>query len=144
MGIVAFYVVAHQDDWQLFRGQQAWSDIQSGAQIVFIYLTAGDAGGDRGVGWWEAREVAALESCRLVTGAAPLLRKVWWVGYDIQNRILNLTPLEVERKRNLQKAYTDRILRETTEAGAPEDDWAGSQAIYEGWLDKSYERVQLV
>jgi hypothetical protein len=251
MGSVAFYVVAHQDDWQLFRGQQAWIDIETGAQIVFVYLTAGDAG--RTNGWWEAREVGALESCRLVTGAAPLLRRVltfnnhpiaicdcsnttsyfmrlpdgslnqirnsnvqvsaidesttysgwddvcttlgtildfersnagqnnpwvnapdfdttynpsppdnsdhvatgnavklvtegsysrvWWVGYDVQSRVSNLTPFETDRKRKLQLAYTDAILRETTAAGTPVDDWADSKDIYESWLDKNYVRV---
>ena len=78
MGTVAFYVTAHQDDWQLFRGQQAWSDIKSGARIVFVYLTAGDGGGTMAPGWWQAREQGALESCRLVTGPNPLLWNVTW------------------------------------------------------------------
>jgi|GEM_PF-6168842 len=47
---VSFYVVAHQDDWQLFMGSQAWADVQSydaaesmvnGSKVVFIYITDG-------------------------------------------------------------------------------------------------------
>jgi hypothetical protein len=47
---VSFYVVAHQDDWQIFMGQQAWYDTRSydagagvakGAKVVFIYITDG-------------------------------------------------------------------------------------------------------
>ncbi|HEX3682020.1 MAG TPA: PIG-L family deacetylase [Bryobacteraceae bacterium] len=56
---VCLYVVAHQDDWQLFHGQQAFADLQeTGNRVVFIYTTAGDAG--RTDGWWQARELGAL------------------------------------------------------------------------------------
>lgn len=53
---VCFYVVAHQDDWQIFRGDQAYADYNytSDVKIVFIYTTSGDAGATDG--WWEARE----------------------------------------------------------------------------------------
>ena len=64
MAAVAFYISAHQDDWQLFRGERAWSDVMSGATVVFVYVTAGDAG--RRDGWWEAREEGALASSRLI------------------------------------------------------------------------------
>ncbi len=40
----SFYIVAHQDDWQLFMGRDAWSDmVMPGRKVVIIYLTAGDA-----------------------------------------------------------------------------------------------------
>src|ERR1700761_6558189 len=56
---LCYYIVAHQDDWQLFYGQQAFSDlIEPGARVVFIYTTAGDAGGSED--WWRAREQGAL------------------------------------------------------------------------------------
>lgn len=74
MGAVTFYVVAHQDDWQIFAGDRAWEDIASGATVVFVYTTAGDAG--RRDGWWEAREAGAIASCRLVTGPTPQRREV--------------------------------------------------------------------
>lgn len=63
VGLVSFYVAAHQDDWQLFRGEVAWSDLHNGADVVFVYVTAGDAG--RADGWWQAREAGALASTKL-------------------------------------------------------------------------------
>jgi len=47
---VSYYVVAHQDDWQLFMGYQVWYDVRSydetmstpnGTKVVFIYVTDG-------------------------------------------------------------------------------------------------------
>lgn len=58
---VAFYVMAHQDDWQLFMSPQAYQDIIStNNKIVFIYTTAGDAG--KGTGWWQARRAGSIGS----------------------------------------------------------------------------------
>jgi hypothetical protein len=48
---VSFYVCAHQDDWQLFMGSNAFKDIQafdpstpqySSKKVVFIYTTSGN------------------------------------------------------------------------------------------------------
>jgi hypothetical protein len=36
MAPISFYVMAHQDDWQMFRGEQAWIDIQAGARVAFV------------------------------------------------------------------------------------------------------------
>jgi hypothetical protein len=55
--MVAFYVCAHEDDWEFFRGDHAYGDIVNGVKTVFIYTSAGDAG--RTDGWWEARERGA-------------------------------------------------------------------------------------
>jgi hypothetical protein len=73
MGVqsVAFYVAAHQDDWQFFRGEQAYVDLNiPGARIVFIYTTAGDNGWANG--WWEAREKGAIASIRSAIPPSPL------------------------------------------------------------------------
>jgi len=68
---LAFYVSAHQDDWQLFRGQQAYTDLASSAKkVVFIYMTAGDAGQTNG--FWEAREQGALAAVRESLPDAPM------------------------------------------------------------------------
>ncbi|MBK8848309.1 MAG: PIG-L family deacetylase [Bacteroidetes bacterium] len=41
----SFYFSAHPDDWQLFIGTNAYNDMQeSNTKVVFIYVTAGDAG----------------------------------------------------------------------------------------------------
>jgi hypothetical protein len=63
------FVVAHEDDWQLFMGDVALHAIQSRTRTVFVYLTAGDAG--RPTPYWEAREQGALASVAFALGAAP-------------------------------------------------------------------------
>lgn len=65
-----FYVQAHQDDWQLFRGQQAWNDVKE-ANVVFIYMTAGDAGTTLADNWWPTREKGAMASVGVILGAYP-------------------------------------------------------------------------
>jgi len=54
------FVVAHQDDWQLFMGDVAVQAVRTGAPATFIYLTAGDDGRDSV--YWNARERAAVRS----------------------------------------------------------------------------------
>lgn len=71
MAIVAFYVTAHHDDWLLWRGEQAYTDLRnSKARIVFIHTTAGDA--EQVNGWWEARELSVIATIRSVIPPAPL------------------------------------------------------------------------
>jgi hypothetical protein len=68
---ISFYVVAHQDDWELFRGEAAYRELISPTtKVVFIYTTAGDAGWTNG--WWEAREQGAIAAVRSVIPRAPL------------------------------------------------------------------------
>ena len=68
---LSFYVGAHGDDWQLFRGNAAYDDLAKPMnKVVFIYATAGDAG--RTDGWWEARERGAVAAVRKGVGPAPL------------------------------------------------------------------------
>ena len=64
---VVVYIHAHQDDWQLFMGDQANASIQSGAKVVFVYTTAGDAG--NGAAYWQAREAGARASVNEITPA---------------------------------------------------------------------------
>lgn len=63
----AFYVQAHQDDWQFFFAKQALIDLDSPTcKVVFVYTTAGDGnpGNDsyHEQGWWESRECGTLAS----------------------------------------------------------------------------------
>jgi len=60
-----YFIVAHQDDWQLFMGDVAVRTLGSRAPATFIYLTAGDDGRDSS--YWKARERAAIASTRLAT-----------------------------------------------------------------------------
>ena len=65
---VAFYFAAHEDDWQLFMNPSAYFDVRSSAtKVVFVYVTAGDAGagtGNRGRlrPYYLARENGAKQS----------------------------------------------------------------------------------
>ena len=46
---VSFYFAAHEDDWQLFMNPNAYDDVRSPAtRVVFVYVTAGDAGAGSG------------------------------------------------------------------------------------------------
>ncbi len=62
---VSFYFAAHEDDWQLFMGPSAFQDVVNGkAKVVFIHVTAGDAGlgtgqGGRKYPYYLAREHGA-------------------------------------------------------------------------------------
>ena len=60
------FVVAHQDDWQLFMGDVVAKRIRAGDSAIFIYLTAGDDGRDSL--YWQTRERAALQSTRVAIG----------------------------------------------------------------------------
>src|SRR5690242_6350092 len=73
MAFVSYYICAHQDDWQLFRGEQAALDVaRADSHVVFIYVTAGELDhSDQGVArqaiWW-AREHAAMACVEMLTG----------------------------------------------------------------------------
>src|SRR6476646_12300620 len=42
---VSFYFAAHEDDWQLFMNPTAFEDVVSPkSKVVFVHVTAGDAG----------------------------------------------------------------------------------------------------
>ena len=82
----AFYVVAHPDDWQLFMNPSAWDDARSptpNTRVVFIYLTAGDAGlGTTSEGrpepYYIAREEGALRATRFIVDAADFGEEDQW------------------------------------------------------------------
>ena len=43
--MASFYFAAHEDDWQLFMTPNAARDVQASAtKVIFVYMTAGDAG----------------------------------------------------------------------------------------------------
>src|SRR5260370_1371414 len=57
------FVVAHEDDWQLFMGDIVGKRIRAGHSATFVYLTDGDDGRDSL--YWQTRERAALQSTRV-------------------------------------------------------------------------------
>src|ERR1700681_4161364 len=60
------FIVAHEDDWQLFMGDIAARQVRAADSVSFIYLTAGDDGRDSL--YWRTRERAALQSTRVAIG----------------------------------------------------------------------------
>jgi hypothetical protein len=70
----SFYIAAHPDDIELFMGRNAWLDVQAGTpKVVFLVLTAGDAG-NFGDAYWRAREEGHLRALRFwasMNGAVP-------------------------------------------------------------------------
>jgi hypothetical protein len=82
-GKVSFYVVAHQDDWQLLMNPAAFEDVMGGAKTVFVHTTAGDAGLGTGRGgrkhpYYRARENGAEAAVRFMADAdgIPAVRAV--------------------------------------------------------------------
>jgi hypothetical protein len=73
---VAFYFGAHPDDWQLFMNPNAYYDAQQPSnKVVFVYVTAGDAGlglgnAERSQPYYLARENGAKLSVQFISNAA--------------------------------------------------------------------------
>src|SRR5687768_29030 len=73
---VAFYFSAHEDDWQLFMNPNAYYDVhRNSSKVVFVYLTAGDAGAGLGNAgrsqpYYLARENGAKLSAKFIADAA--------------------------------------------------------------------------
>ncbi|RYU78415.1 T9SS type A sorting domain-containing protein [Hymenobacter persicinus] len=66
---VGFYIVAHQDDWQLFMGSHAYDDVQRPrGKAVFVCLTAGQAY-EPGENYWRAREAGCRASVQSLADA---------------------------------------------------------------------------
>lgn len=98
-----FYVIGHQDDWQLFMNPNAYADAQHpDAKLVFIYTTAGDAGCGRGcvqndgrTPYFLAREEGANRAVRFMETSPGTLgtRTRWsWTfanGHFLTKRIYN-------------------------------------------------------
>jgi hypothetical protein len=72
---VAFYFSAHEDDWQLFMNPNAYNDVhRPSTKVVFVYLTAGDAGAGLGNAgrlqpYYLARENGAKLSVKFLADA---------------------------------------------------------------------------
>lgn len=61
------YIHAHEDDWQLFMSDRTYDSFLNAGQLLFIYTTAGDAGGT--TAFWQARENAAMAAVDSIIGA---------------------------------------------------------------------------
>jgi len=69
---VSLFVVAHEDDWQLFMNPDATHALDRGGRAVFVHLTAGDGGRGTGgvpVPFYRAREEGALRAIRFLVNS---------------------------------------------------------------------------
>src|SRR5262245_1252566 len=65
---VEVFLEAHQDDWQLFAGNQTASSALTASKVVIVYVTAGDAGSATSFpAFWQARETARKASVDVIT-----------------------------------------------------------------------------
>ena len=70
----AAFVHAHPDDWQLFESPDSVSAYRAGYNMLFVYVTAGDAGIESW--YWQARQDSAEASVRWMVGTA--VEDAWW------------------------------------------------------------------
>src|SRR5262245_16355491 len=128
---VSFYVVAHEDDWQLFMNPSAFKDVTGGAATtVFIHVTAGDDGMGTGTGgrkqpYYLARENGAVTAVRFMVGTD------WHPPVDGVSGSVTLNGHSIYRVRYANvAAYFLRL-----------PDGNGSGAGYEGTGFQSLERL---
>lgn len=69
------FIHAHEDDWQLWESPAASHDYVSGDRLLFVYVTAGDAGS--GTAYWQAREQAAEASVMQLAGSGLASNGSW-------------------------------------------------------------------
>jgi FlaG/FlaF family flagellin (archaellin) len=66
---VTYSIQAHQDDWQLFMSDSLSKDVAKGNKIVFITVTAGDAGEGAGFSqnsYFQVREYGSMRSAKFL------------------------------------------------------------------------------
>lgn len=78
---VSFSIQAHEDDWQLFMSSKIVADLTASGKVVFITLTAGDAGNGDGAysggnPFYLSREMGSVYSAKfaadITSGTTPL------------------------------------------------------------------------
>jgi len=139
------FLVAHQDDWQLFMGDIAAKQIRAGDSALFIYLTAGDDGRDSL--YWRTREQAALQSTRVAIGrdasdsAAVNCSTTTVLNHDIQQCVVASTRSYFLRlpdgKRNGMgfASHDYQSLRKLRGKKIPVINAIDGTAAYDGWED---------
>ncbi|HEX5745621.1 MAG TPA: hypothetical protein VFZ09_05215 [Archangium sp.] len=135
----SMYIAAHEDDWQLFMGVNAYNDIHnSSGKVLFIFTTAGDA--TSGNTYYQARENGARSSIKFAADAAssspatPVSGTRTFNGRSIaywqyKNTVSYFLRLpdgfpDGSRTGSLQQLYERRVPRTTALDGS---------ATYEGW-----------
>jgi LmbE family N-acetylglucosaminyl deacetylase len=139
------FVVAHEDDWQLFMGDIVARQIRAGDSVSFIYLTAGDDGRDSL--YWRTRELAALHSTRVAIGrnasdsAAVSCSTTTVLNHAIQQCVVANTRSYFLRlpdgKRNGMgfASHDYQSLRKLRGKKIPVVNAIDGSAVYDGWGD---------
>ncbi len=129
---VNVFVVAHQDDWQLFMNPQAFHSMDDPRKkAVFIHVTAGDAGlGASGepIPYYLAREEGALRAVRFMANAKPDTG----LGVGMERTIVELDGKTIQRI-----AYANAVLYFLR---LPDGNYGGSGYETTGW--QSLERLR--
>lgn len=136
-----FYVVAHEDDWQLFMNPNALYDAQNpNVHIVFIHLTAGDGGYNTGflpnngsVPYYLGREEGAMRAIRLATNTNANLTYGSGTNYTT-SYVYPASHQLVRRTYNNASIYFLRLPDggDTTGTGYPADHYQTLKALYVG------------
>ena len=138
------YVVAHQDDWQVFMGDVVVDSMKSDRMATFIYLTAGDDGRDSV--YWATRERAALASTRMAARTDSSLggidcRAIQVRGHAIRRCLLGRTESYFLRlpdgKRNGAgfPRYANQSMRRLRARKIPAMTAVDGSTTYHGWED---------
>lgn len=101
----SIYVAAHEDDWQLFIGNEVYSDIAAAKNVVIVYITAGEGGlrtgGSGAVPFYRARELGTFQSILIPT----FLSGVSKTGDGWFTRTLNSKRIYANKERNVTSYY---------------------------------------
>jgi LmbE family N-acetylglucosaminyl deacetylase len=139
------FIVAHEDDWQLFMGDIAARQIRAGDSVLFVYLTAGDDGRDSL--YWRTREQAALQSTRVAIGrdasdsAAVRCSVTTVLDHAVQQCVVDNTKSYFLRlpdgKRNGMgfASHDNQSLRKLRGRKIPIINAVDGSAVYNGWED---------
>ncbi|CAN5257268.1 hypothetical protein BH11BAC5_BH11BAC5_20470 [soil metagenome] len=141
---VAFYIVAHADDWQLFFYPDVAKEFYtSNCKVVFIITTAGDAG--MGEQFWRAREEGSKSSIRFCLAPFSAIEEtIGWRtvnGHAVNRSVINNTTSYFLRlpDGNLDGrgfASTGYNTLATLEHGiTTQIETVDKSALYDGWLD---------
>ena len=149
---VAFYIVADQDDWQLFMQKNAYADASNAKQkTVFITLTAGDAGLGKGgsgtVPYYQARDNGSQLSIKFLADIASVpdrsesaqyvyanAHQIYHVQYKHTKSYYLRLP-EGNDDGNGYRATGNQSLKRLRDGEISKITAVDSSATYQGWTD---------
>jgi hypothetical protein len=143
---VSFYVVAHQDDWQLFMGEKAFKDIKDPlTQVIIIFVTSGEAGKDSV--YWKNRDRAAFNCLSFIknkpfkdsipgTAVKEFLgHKIKYSNYDNVRYYYMRIPDGHGRAGVGYESYGNQSMKKFKAGEIPSMTCTDSSSAYIGWQD---------